>query len=403
MRRFLVLSVPVIAAAVQSVSTLELHVCCGCGDDAAGGTTRAAPLNSLLAAQDRLVELRAAASGMRGGAVVFLSGTCAPPRAFGPEDGGVDEASRVTYASYPGEAPAVVSGGVPVPASALEPVTGPAYILEQINATALPFIRQIDLAALNVSDLGTPRCHPYMGGEASILPGNLVGAALELFLYGDTTIDGDLSPLTLARWPNRDHLPKQWASGNVDGYTIFVDPLTAPRIGAWARQLREDPHSIISHYLGGYGWNDHANFIASVNASGCGIPPTPPTPKNCSSQESGYDYDGNDLPNSPVNAANATACCATCGKTPGCNFYSFCTPAGECGSSNCYLKSSNAGRKAFPNRISGPLAPPTPPLLCQITLEACPSLYQEPGYDTLDNDGTFYSYNILAELDQEGA
>jgi hypothetical protein len=123
-----------------------------------------------------------------------------------------------------------------------------------LTAAALPYIRQIDLVnTLKVTDFGVPQCHPYMGGEASILPGNLVSAALELFLYGDATIGGDLSPLTLARWPNRDHDPKQWASGGVNNYTITVDALTAPRIAAWARQLREDPHSIISHYLGGYG------------------------------------------------------------------------------------------------------------------------------------------------------
>lgn len=240
------------AAASASASTV-LHVCCGCGSDAAAGTSRVEALNSILAAQDRLVALRSAGNGQ--GATVFLSGTCTPPRTFGPADGGRDETSRVTYTSYPGEAPAVVSGGVQVNASALQPVTGPAYIIEQINATALPYVRQLDLAAINVTDLGTPLCHPYMGGEASILPGNLVSAALELFLYGDVTTGGDLSPLALARWPNRDHVPKQWSSGNINGYTIFVDALTAPRTAAWARQLREDPHSIITHYLGGLGWD----------------------------------------------------------------------------------------------------------------------------------------------------
>ena len=242
-----------LAAAAPPAAPLELHVCCGCGDDAASGASRNTALDTLRRAQDHLVSLRSA-SGM-GAATVFLSGTCAPPRSFGPDDGGRDEASRVTFRNYPGEAPAIVTGGVPVPSSALQPITGPAYILEQINATALPFVRQIDLAALNITDFGTPRCHPYMGGEASILPGNLVSAALELFLYGDVTVGGDLSPLTLARWPNRDHLPKQWSSGNVDNYTIFVDGLTAPRVAAWARQLREDPHSIITHYLGGLGWD----------------------------------------------------------------------------------------------------------------------------------------------------
>jgi hypothetical protein len=128
-------------AVTLSSSQKQLHVCCGCGDDSAVGTTRATPLNSLGGAQDRLAALRAAAIGDLGISTVFMSGTCAPQRVFGPFDGGIDEASHVTYQGYPGEAPAVVTGGAPVAASALQPVTGPAYIIEQINATALPFIR----------------------------------------------------------------------------------------------------------------------------------------------------------------------------------------------------------------------------------------------------------------------
>lgn len=402
LRSILVLTISAASATQVKLQPLELHVCCGCGDDSAAGKTRAAPLNTLIGAQDRLLGLRATA-GMRGSATVFIEGTCAPPRPFGPDDGGSDNESRVTYRGYVGEAPAVISGGIPVPASALQPVTGPDYILEQINATALPFIRQIDLAALNVTDLGTPLCHPYMGGEASILPGNLVSAALELFLYGDVTSGGDLSPLALARWPNRDHAPKQWSSGSVSDYTIFVDLLTAPRIAAWARQLREDPHSIITHYLGGLGWDDHANFIASINASGCSTGSgLPANPVNCAANntEANFDYYGNDI-QPPVPAASAAACCALCTSTPGCNYYSYCTN-GACDATNCYLKSSNSGRKAFADRISGPLTAPQPPAACEITLEACPSLYAEPGFDSLDNAGTYYSYNVLAELDQEG-
>lgn len=111
-------------------------------------------------------------------------------------------------------------------------------------------------------------------------------------------------------------------------------------------------------------------------------------------------YDGYDLSGSPVMAGSAPECCAICGRTPGCNFYSFCTPGGGC-TENCYLKTSNKGRMARPDRISGPIAPPPAPT-CSITLEACPSLYAEPGFDSLDDAGTYYTYNVLAELDQEG-
>jgi len=66
----------------------------------------------------------------------------------------------------------------------------------------------------------------------------------------------------------------------------------------------------------------------------------------------------------------------------------------------CYLKTSDAGRKPWPNRLSGPHAPSAPsPTL---TLSPCPSHYNEPGFDALDNAGTYYTYNVLAELDVEG-
>jgi hypothetical protein len=43
-------------------------------------------------------------------------------------------------------------------------------------------------------------------------------------------------------------------------------------------------------------------------------------------------------------------------------------------------------------------AAPSPTL----TLAPCPSHYQEPGFDALDNAGTYYTYNLLSELDVEG-
>ena len=96
--------------------------------------------------------------------------------------------------------------------------------------------------------------------------------------------------------------------------------------------------------------------------------------------------------------ASAAACCDLCGTTPGCNYYSFCTGNG-C-TNKCYMKTSNKGRQPFADRISGPIDPPPAPT-CSITLEPCPSLYAEPGFDGLDDAGTFYTYNVLAELDQE--
>ena len=54
----------------------------------------------------------------------------------------------------------------------------------------------------------------------------------------------------------------------------------------------------------------------------------------------------------------------------------------------------------YANRISGPSAPAAP--TGTITLAPCPSHYNEPGFDSLDNKGTYYTYNLLSELDTEG-
>jgi hypothetical protein len=287
-----------------------VHVCCGCAsanDDGNTGATRARPLNTLRAAQD-IVRDRDRAERLSSSATVFVEGTCAPPRRFTAADGGSGPEAVVTYRSYPGAPPGIISGGVPLPASALSPVTDPA-IVAQINATALPFLRQLSLATLGITNYGTPSCHAYMGGEASILPGNLVSAGLELFLFGDPTVAGDLSPLTLARYPNRDHVPKQWAGGKVKNMTILADAATIPRLGSWAAQLSNDPSSMYVHYLGGEGWDDHHNAVASIATT----------------------------------MGNAT-----------------------------------------------------------VTLADCASAYAEPSDDGLDDKGTFYVYNVLAELDEEG-
>jgi len=284
-----------------------------------------------------------------------------------------------------------------------------------------------------VPDAGTLLCKPYMGGEASILPGNLVPAGLEFFAPGDPATGGDFAPLTLARYPNRISPPKQWSGGTTEGYVITPDAATAARLPHWAQQLESDPASVFAHYLGGLEWDDAHHAVANISLP---PPPGPPSPScgggagNCSCFESGFDYDGNDLV-SPVASPSQPACCALCAATPGCKFYSFC-PNGACagGPTMCYLKTSDAGRKPWPNRLSGPHAPSAPsPTL---TLSPCPSHYNEPGFDALDDKGTcvsrlatgaargafcapltlpppspsspsrYYTYNILAELDVEG-
>jgi len=290
-----------------SFATNDLHVCCGCGSDLSSGHSRKEALNTLLEVKQRLRYLKATSQFEIGvPTTVFVSGTCSQTSAliFEQEDGGVSEFTRTIYTSYPGEAPGVITGGIPLLASSLSHVTD-AGILAQIPSNARQNVLQVDLAALGITDTGSPACHPYMGGEASILPGNLVKAGMELFMYGDPTINGDLSPLTLARYPNKDKLPEHWSSGSINGYTISTDAETTTHLPLWSQQLVQDPDSVYIHYLGGLEWDDHVNSLAEVTSS-------------------------------------------------------------------------------------------------TITLSPCPSHYNQPGFDSLDNKGTYYAYNLLSELDSEG-
>jgi hypothetical protein len=247
---------------------LVWHVDCDSGSDSASGLSRDTALATLARAQllTRAHLQSAAFLASPTPTTIFFSGRCKRPLPFDARDGGTSEASRVTWRGYPGEAPPVISGGMPLLQSMLKPVTN-ADALAQLQPDVVPHVVQVDLAALGV-DAGAVACHPYMGGEASILPGNLVSSGLEVFLYGDPTIGGDLSPLTLARWPNRDHVPQAWASGPVRGYTIFPDAATVQRLPMWAKQLADDPHSAFVHYLGGYEWNDHHSEYCNRVARG---------------------------------------------------------------------------------------------------------------------------------------
>lgn len=243
----------VVLAVLAICASLEVHVCCGCGDDASATPRDAStPLNSLSAALDAARALRRAASAPSPTRITVSGGPCAPPRRMLPEDGGSSEADRVTIGAAAGAPPAQLFGGVAVLASWLEPVTD-AGIIAQLQPAARGFVQQIDLSAHGILPTAQPLCHAYMGGEAAILPGNLVSAGMEFFAAGDPTVGGDFSPLDLARYPNHGSVPKQWSSGAVDGYVITPDAATGARVGPWKQQLQEDPGSIFVHYLGGYG------------------------------------------------------------------------------------------------------------------------------------------------------
>ena len=337
------LALPAATAALLAPATF--HLDCAAGSDGAAGLSATAPVRTMQRAQALVRSQRArdAAAALPPRPItVLLSGACGPAR-FTAADGGAGEASRVTYAAAPGaRAPPALSGGVPVPASWLSPVTDAGALAQLPSDAARAAVRQLDLRAHggSIPDAGALQCKPYMGGEASILPGNLVPSGLEFFAPGGAPTGGDFAPLALARFPNRAAPPKAWSGGSVEGYVITPDAATAARLPLWARQLREDPGSVYAHYLGGLEWDDAHHAVAAIT-----MPPPPPPAGSCTAGntscacfESGFDYDGNDLM-APVAAPTQAACCQLCNATAGCKFYSFC-PNSACagGPTMCYLK-----------------------------------------------------------------
>ena len=77
--------------------------------------------------------------------------------------------------------------------------------------------------------------------------------------------------------------------------------------------------------------------------------------------ETGFDYMGNDLPDTPVQTGvkSAADCCALCDANPDCKFWSY----GPADTQPCWLKSGRDGRQPNAGRISGSRSggPPPPP------------------------------------------
>ena len=82
--------------------------------------------------------------------------------------------------------------------------------------------------------------------------------------------------------------------------------------------------------------------------------------------DAGVMYGGHDVvPRVRHNATDAAQCCQLCRANTNCRFYSFNRGSIPHGGENCWLKTSDAGRHASPNTISGSIggkpSPPSPP------------------------------------------
>ncbi len=153
--------------AKERLTMLKIHVS-GTGDDANPGTAEK-PLASIAGARDRLRDMRRSGKLPEGAVVTLHAGTYRQSESFRleSEDSGTAE-GPVVFRAAPGEA-VTLSGGVELPAGALQPVTDPA-MLARLPAAARPHVR--------VADFGLASAAPF---------------AAEITCNG--------TPLTLARWP----------------------------------------------------------------------------------------------------------------------------------------------------------------------------------------------------------
>ena len=253
-----------------------LAVCCGLA-----ACARAPPsaFHSLSAA---FASLRAAPPRDSSSAVIVeLYGTCYESLRLSSVD------SHVTVRAAPPSARAGISAAVPLFATDFSPVTD-VGILAQLPPVSRSAVLQVDLAALGVP-LAPLTCQPYVGGNSVMTPGLLQPAGAELFVYGDPRGGGDAGPLTLARFPNADAGgPKAaWASlfdvHNGTLANLGMDATAASRSPLWAQQLREDPGSLRTKYIGSLGWLEHTQSLVAVSA----LSPPPNTTRATVSVELG--------------------------------------------------------------------------------------------------------------------
>lgn len=231
------------------------------GHNTASGN-KAAPLETLAGARDRLRALKGLGRLPREGATVWIrGGTYFQRETFTLTKADDLSPAPVTYAAYPNET-VRLTGGREV--TGWKPVTD-AAILNRVDPNARGHILQADLKAQGITDFGqmTPR-----GFGHPVTP-----AGLELFFQD--------APMTLARWPNvgqwahvagtaadqaADHFsydgdrPARWARAEdawvygywqfdwADGYTKLTG------VDAAAHQIRTPPTTDLLTYTPGHRW-----------------------------------------------------------------------------------------------------------------------------------------------------
>ena len=200
------------------------------GDDANPGT-RKRPFQTLEKARDAVRALKAGGPLPEGGLAVVLAGGIhhrTQSFALGSEDSGTS-AAPILYRSESG-ARAILRGGRAVDGfQRLSHSLG----LERIPEAARPHVRQVDLKAAGITDLGT--LHPRGYGSKEEYPSHL-----ELFFEN--------RPMPLARWPNQtDKLGERFTT---------IKELIGEKLGDFVGKVIDKTNGFV------YGDPRHENWIA---------------------------------------------------------------------------------------------------------------------------------------------
>jgi len=175
-------------------SDTMFYVCDTSGSDENDGKSVNTPFKTIKKAQEAVRTWKG--SGGEGSVTVYIKGgtyKLSETLSFGLEDSG-SEGREITYKAYDSEK-VTLFGGVDVDASYITDVTADTGE-NQINAEVLPFVKQIDLKALGITDYGTLITRGT-GGFSNAATSNNRACEVELFADGEA--------MTLAKWPNEDY------------------------------------------------------------------------------------------------------------------------------------------------------------------------------------------------------
>ena len=245
----------------------EVWVDCETGSDTNAGTA-SSPLRTLLAARDALRRSvpgsRARQQALQRVVNIVPGGVCRTTdqhEADRPQDASLTLDARDSNTVWRAAAGgAVLSGGLPVGASSLQPLTASEKLLFKPSVG----LRIMRLPLAEVDDVGRLKGLSYTGGSACIRSDWYEASAVELI-----SLKQKATYMRLARHPDLAEGPpvtSNWADYRDPDNTnlaVTVDA-NAEQLEAWAQQISGGGAEIYSHGLWKFNWADSHRRVLSV-------------------------------------------------------------------------------------------------------------------------------------------